>query len=284
MSVADGTGVVLTFNTLLRAAGIDPARVLLIRHRDPKVQRHVYEAAIHGDPAFDDYQRRQGSPRVVASFSKASYLASFVVDHAGESVFVGVWSLHGTSDEPYVDAFVGMMADDRPATAFRTRRVGAFDQYRGRLVIEWGDGQRAWVQRAHLRTKPIVEIRRQISEPVFPGFLQFTSRLSEVEALPSTWIAALRSTGGVYLLVHRERAHLYVGSATGGEGFLGRWLTYQNGHGGNVGMQEIEGKAEDYDVSILETAGTGLEDREILRLEANWKQKLASRMHGLNRN
>jgi hypothetical protein len=276
--------MVLTFNALLRAADIDPTGVLLLRHRDPRVQRQVYEAALGCDPAFDVYQAAQRDPRVIASFKKASHLAGFAIDHAGECVFVGIWEVGGPVDEPCTDPFPGMRHDPRPAIVFATRRVEVLDQYRGRLVIDWGDGQRAWVQRAHLRTKPIVEIRRQIAEPVFPGFLQFTARLSEVEALPSTWVAALRSTGGVYLLVHRERAHLYVGSATGGEGFFGRWQAYQNGHGGNVGMQEIEGKAEDYDVSILETAGTGLEDREVLRLEANWKQKLASRLHGLNRN
>lgn len=276
--------MVLTFNALLRAANIDPTGVLLLRHRDPRVQRLVCEAALRRDPAFDAYQSAQSEPRIVASFRKARHLAAFVTDHVGDCVFVGVWAIDGPTDVAYADPFPGMRPDTRPPVVFATRRLGLLDEYRGRLVIEWGDGQRAWVQRAHLRTKPIVEIRRQISEPAFPGFLQFTARLSEVEALPSTWIAALRSTGGVYLLVHRERAHLYVGSATGGGGFFGRWLGYQNGHGGNVGMQEIEGKAEDYDVSILETAGTGLEEREVLRLEANWKGKLASRLHGLNRN
>ncbi|MBZ0150814.1 MAG: GIY-YIG nuclease family protein [Planctomycetes bacterium] len=276
--------MVMTFNALLRGAGIDPAGVLLLRHRDPRVQRQVYETAIHADARFDDYQRHQIAPRVIASFDKAAHLAGFVVDHAGDSVFAGVWSLHGRAKDLRTVPFAGLGEQEVPGATFDTRRVDALDQYRGRLVIEWGDGQRAWVQRAHLRTKPIAEIRRQISEPVFPGFLRFTSRLSDVEVLPSTWIAALRSTGGVYLLVHRERAHLYVGSAAGGEGFFGRWRTYQNGHGGNVGMQEIEGRAEDYDVSILETAGTGLEERDVLRLEASWKQKLASRQHGLNRN
>jgi hypothetical protein len=86
------------------------------------------------------------------------------------------------------------------------------------------------------------------------------------------------------VLVHRERARLYVGSATGSYGFFGRWRGYQNGHGGNVGLQEIEGRPEDYDVSILETAGSGMDDREVLRLEACWKEKLGSRVHGLNRN
>jgi hypothetical protein len=192
--------------------------------------------------------------------------------------------VHGVSADTPADPFLGTDADDRPATAFVTRRVELLDDYRGRLVIDWGDGLRAWVQRAHLRTKPILEVRRQIAEPQFPGFLQFRSRLSEIELLPASWQTALRCTGGVYLLVHRDRANLYVGSATGTGGFIGRWLTYQNGHGGNVGMREIEGTAEDYDVSILETAGTGLDEREILKLEGCWKEKLGSRSHGLNRN
>lgn len=80
------------------------------------------------------------------------------------------------------------------------------------------------------------------------------------------------------------RAELYVGSASGAGGFFGRWLGYQNGHGGNVGMLAIEGDAADYDVSILETAGSGLDERAVLQLESRWKEKLASRLHGLNRN
>src|SRR5690606_17690306 len=111
------------------------------------------------------------------------------------------------------------------------------DTYRGRLVIDWGTGQRAWVQRAHRQDKPIQEIRRQISEPQFPGFLAFGCPLSEVEALPSTWVATLKSTGGIYLLVHRERGDIYVGSASGAAGFYGRWVSYRDGHGGNIGMQ-----------------------------------------------
>jgi len=37
-------------------------------------------------------------------------------------------------------------------------------------------------------------------------------------------------------------------------------------------------------LSILETAGSGQDERAILQLEERWKAKLASRLHGLNRN
>ena len=274
----------LTFNAVLRDAGIEAAGVRLLRHCDPKVQRQVFQAAMTMDPRFDRYQASQGDPRIIAMFRTSKHLAGFVVDHAGDSVFAGVWEVLGQSDVQYEDPFVGMRQDIGTPMVFATRRVEALDQYRGRLLIDWGPGQRAWVQRADRQDKVIVELRRQISEPPFPGYLSFQSALSDVEAVPSTWIAALRACGGVYLLVHRERADIYVGSASGAEGFFGRWLSYQDGHGGNVALRELDGEPCDYDVSILETAGSGQDERAILQLEERWKAKLASRLHGLNRN
>ena len=131
---------------------------------------------------------------------------------------------------------------------------------------------------------PILEIRRQISEPPFPGYLHFRHHLAEIETLPSSWIGALKAIGGIYLLVHRKRSQFYVGPATGSEGFFGRWRCYRNGHAGNVSMQGVAGTVNDYDVSILETAGSGLGEHEVVRLEGCWKEKLGSREHGLNRN
>ena len=61
-------------------------------------------------------------------------------------------------------------------------------------------------------------------------------------------------------------------------------MSYQDGHGGNVALREIDGDPADYDVSILETAGSGQGVDAILQLEERWKAKLASRVHGLNRN
>jgi len=276
----------LTFNAILQNSGIDPSSVRLLRHCDPRVQRQVFQAAIAKDPRFDRYQAAQGDPRVIAMIKSAKHIAGFVVDEAGDSVFVGTWQVLGPSRTTYDPPFVGMAENTKVPTVFATRRVDDLDLdlYRGRLVVDWGPGQRAWVQRAEKRDKPIIELRRQIAEPAFPGYLSFQCALSEIEALPRTWIAALRACGGVYLLVHRERANVYVGSAAGADGFFGRWRSYQDGHGGNVAMRELDGDAKDYDVSILETAGSGQDEHAILRLEERWKVKLGSRLHGLNRN
>jgi len=97
------------------------------------------------------------------------------------------------------------------------------------------------------------------------------------------WIEVLRATKGVYLLTCPKTKEQYVGSAIGETGFWNRWLTYsQTGHGNNVGLKSRD--ASDYQLSILEVAGTSSTDDEILRMEERWKRKLQSREMGLNRN
>lgn len=55
--------------------------------------------------------------------------------------------------------------------------------------------------------------------------------------VPLSWIAALSSSRGVYLLTCPKTREQYVGSATGIGGFYGRWLSYiRDGQGGNVGL------------------------------------------------
>src|SRR5437868_4040482 len=70
----------------------------------------------------------------------------------------------------------------------------------GLLVIDWGPGERAWVQRADTQDKRVVEIRATFKEPDFPGFLNFIKPLSDMGKLPQAWVAALRAAKGVYLL------------------------------------------------------------------------------------
>lgn len=275
----------LTFNTLLTAAGLDPEGVRLVRHRDPQFNRAIYEDAIRRHPRFEQYQSGQASPRIVALLKSAQVLAAFVVDARGQTVFVGLWGVQGYREGYISDPYRAPVATHNEASvAFDLVRMPELDDYAGRVIVEWGGGERAWVQYAHRRDKQILELRREAIEEPFPGFGRFTCRLDEVDGLPSTWLEPLRATRGVYLLVERATGAQYVGSAAGADGFIGRWRQYANGHGGNVGMRELKGGAEDYDVHILETAGSGAELEDIYASESLWKDKLGSRVRGLNRN
>ncbi len=158
-----------------------------------------------------------------------------------------------------------------------------FEALEGCLVIDWGVGTRTWIQRADLQNKPVIEISRKFQEPAFPGFESFIENLSKLEKIPTSWITPLAAAKGIYMLTCPNEKLQYVGSASGEGGFWNRWMEYaRTGHGGNVGLRIRE--PSDYEVSILEVAGSLASHDDILRMEEMWKAKLQSRKMGLNRN
>ena len=113
--------------------------------------------------------------------------------------------------------------------------------------------------------------------------MAFVRPLSEIDALPKGWADALSASQGVYLLTCPRTREQYVGSATGADGFLGRWREYaRTGHGGNIALKSRD--PSDYQVSILEVAGSASTLLDILQMEQRWKAKLQSIEMGLNRN
>jgi hypothetical protein len=275
----------VTFNTILRGAGLDPAEVRLLRHQDQRAERGrtPYELWRDDRPRFEVYQRLQQTknrPRF-----RASYWASFVGTRDGDTLFVGLYAVK----------CLGLLRQDTPRPHREgIDKAGSCDEYEmkvqpsladldGRLVIAWGDGARAWVQHADRRDKTVVEIRKEFAEPAFPGFLEFREPLSKIEGLAKGWIEVLRSSRGVYLLTCPKTKEQYVGSATGEECFWQRWVEYaRTGHGGNVALKSRD--PSDYQVSILEVAGTAATPDEIRTMEGRWQRKLQSREMGLNRN
>jgi len=275
---------VLTFNQLLQRGGLDPVNVRLVRHK-PEHDHHraVFDAAMKSDERFREYQERQGKEQVITQFRAAKQLAGFVVEPTTkQTVFMGVWDQLGER-VPTIDPF--SQAPVKPTTvAFTTKLRDEFDLYRGRLIVDWGDGERAWVQRADNQDKDIIEIRQRREDPAFPGFAKLRLPLNDIENVPVAWAEVLRNARGIYLLVHRESGQQYVGSAHGDSGFFGRWNSYSDGHGGNVAMKELGATAEAYDAAILEVVGSDSTMEDVFARETLWKEKLGTRVKGLNRN
>jgi hypothetical protein len=276
----------MKFKLLLENLGIGPEKVILLRHQDGRAARGrtPYELWRDNRPGFELYQSRQ-TIRDRSKFSRVPYWASFVGTPDGSTMFVGL----------YAAKYQGLLAEDTPQP--HTNEIdpaGSCDVYdlhiderladlHGKLFIEWGQGTRAWVQRADNQDKPIIELRREFKEPDFPGFLNFREPLSKIEGLPKIWIEFLKQTAGVYLLTCPKTKEQYVGSASGEEGFWQRWMQYVvTGHGGNISLKSRD--RSDYQVSILEVAGSASNPDDILKMESRWKEKLQSREMGLNKN
>jgi GIY-YIG catalytic domain-containing protein len=160
------------------------------------------------------------------------------------------------------------------------RQEGRLSEYVGHMTVDWGQGFRAWVQRAESQGKPVREFRQEAREEPFPGFTQFCWDIDQIAAVPLAWQQVLKSVKGVYLLVCRETGKQYVGSAKAEESLWGRFLEYaKTDHGGNVELRR-RGRGH-YQVTVLEVVNS---DTGIERVEEAWKQKLMTRKFGLNRN
>lgn len=274
------------FNSLLAQFRLGPENVILLRHQDKRATagRTPYELWRDNRPAFECYQSRQ-SVENRSKFSRASHWASFVATPNSDTMFVGL----------YAARYKGLLTEDAPKPQNDdVDLAGSCDVYdliidersvdlEGKVFIDWGDGTRAWVQRADNQNKPIIEMRPRFREADFPGFLSFTEPLSKIAGLPKGWIAVLKQATGVYLLTCPKTKEQYVGSASGGEGFWHRWMEYViTGHGGNIKLKSRE--PSDYQVSVLEVAGSASNSDDILKMESKWKVKLQSREMGLNKN
>jgi hypothetical protein len=275
----------MMFNTLLNTAGLPLSDVRLLRHKDNRAAkgRSPYELWRDNRPQFDLYQSTQRTENEARL--KGKYWASFLGTPAGETLFVGMYRV---GDKRLLDEDTPMPhrdGVDKAGTCHLydlTLEEPLFDLI-GRLLIAWGPADRSWIQRADQQDKQVTELRTEFKEPDFPGFMNFMKPLSELDKLPISWTTALRAAEGIYLLTCPRTKEQYVGSATGTDGFWGRWQDYlSTGHGGNVALKSRD--PSDYQVSILEVVGTAATVEDILKMESRWKAKLQSREMGLNSN
>lgn len=278
----------LLFNGLLAQAGLSPNSVRLLRHQSVARDGLTPYAIWRENPAeFERYQSAQRSDR--RAYFVSQYWAGFVVPPDGSTLFVGLYEIGdyspGASD--WIDPLLrqSVMEMQREIDIYSFQRLTEFDHLSGCLKVEWGAGKRSWAQRADgpSGNKAIIELTQGFREPEFPGYTKFIGNLGSLPTLPLPWIAALSAVRGVYLLTCPRTKEQYVGSAYGAGGLWGRWQSYvSSGHGGNVGLKSRD--PSDYQVSILEVAGSTATVDEIIGLEQLWKAKLQSRDMGLNRN
>lgn len=273
----------MTFNQALGAYGIDPREVRLLRHQTRGDGRRTPYILWRDDRRlFEAYQATQ-HPKNRTRLAGALW-ASFVVTPDGRTLFAGLYSVDGCgpvpADWPYPLNERGEGGEDE---LYALTHVELFSEFEGRVYIDWGAGTRSWVQRADQQDKPIEEVARRFAEPPFPGFSAFREPLSRVASLPPGWVDTLRNVRGVYVLTCPRTLELYIGSASGENGFIGRWSDYvKDGHGGNVMLKGRE--PSDFQISILEVAGSLASVADIVALETRWKLKLQTREMGLTAN
>lgn len=267
----------ITFNQLLHLGRIDPEMVKILRHGQVG-QPRVYDAWRNNRPVFEEFQARQGRNEI----PEDGYVASFVVSRQDKTTFAGLYRSSGSVPAPEGDI------DPLEGNTYTGRRiyslalVPGWEEYEGRLVIDWppGSAGRAWHRRASSAEWHVIEIADQ-HDP-WPGWRDFHCSADELGTLPAEWRSMLAHTKGVHLLIDLNNGgKQYVGSAKGAESLLGRLSGYAGGGtNGNKGLT----RGHSYRVSVLEPVAMLTPDQTIEDIESQWKERLGTRLYGLNRN
>lgn len=181
-------------------------------------------------------------------------------------------------------------------------------KYNFRLVIKYHkSGQQGVLLATKLiSTLEVIEIwnpEKGINDKTFPGYKNVTidySNLKQKLKISDEWENALRLRKGVYVISDKKTGRLYVGSAYGKDGILGRWQTYinsgydknenENGKYPNKQLHQLVLKygmnyiKENFQYSILETFTDDVSDEYIIERENWWKEALLTRVFGYNDN
>lgn len=264
----------------------------IIRHQNSDFD--LYKLYTHGQ--IEHYQKIQGKD----IFSKSQQLVSFVGLKGSRSLFIGVYRVQGVKDSPnHTLPKDYLFQDMKPGEYYyELERDQAFDDLRGRLIIDWGSSMRSWHQWLiddPAKDREIIEILPEGYVSSFPGYLDFVLDYVEFKKIIDNpeanrdWHQKLEETAGIYLIVDSLTGKQYVGSAYGKEGILGRWKSYAaSGHGGNNELIKLlesnPSYSSNFRFSIMCTLSKSLTNKEVIEFESLYKEKLGTKAHGLNLN
>lgn len=266
----------LSLGVVLGSAGIDPAKVLVIRHAFVKVHEDSGLHGIHADSTDNEILEytSQQSPHLFPAVPPHTWVV-FVREGGDRARLWAVVENHGEIE------------DDGPLRTFALEVTGELADLRDRLVIGWRS-PRTWklngTTAAHY---PVMEIADARPVP-FPGFDRLVLDHAQLQAVIreprfASWRTALASVLGVYLITDTRDGRQYIGKADGAESIRQRWSSYAaNGHGGNVELRGLDPSS--FHFSLLRVFDPATPTRDIDDAERHFKRALGTRDHGLNRN
>jgi hypothetical protein len=289
---------VIELNDFLNKVGLDPRRVMVMRHRptEKALRLALPTLAAERPEIYNTYQSQHGE-RVENSLSQASHLVSFIGHEAGRAMFIGLyevagfrrvklsefWNMPGNSDLKALGTR-GPQTQRTPLW-FDLRLRQEMADLKGRLVVEWPGIERSWWRWASRNRFPVATIHEE-SRLVrkMPRWNELVLSWSDLQFLPTSWRHTLSQWRGIYFIFDTTLKQGYVGSACGTENIIGRWMHYsKTGHGGNRLLRKRN--PGDFLFSILELVAPSTDPMEVVGIENLWKQRLHTRAPmGLNDN
>jgi len=278
----------ITLHRIFEIYDLDPNTIRLVRHGNKEIP--VYKTFIEDIKKLVIYQSFQ-RPR---KFGNAKSIAVFAPYHKTTALFLGLWDIDGCIENTKFTKKIltELKKYSLPESWYKSsvryvlRKNRSLDDLSERLIIEWGAATVSWVQS---KDKEVVELKGIKTIGDFQSFDQILLDFRDLRILGQfpdtniTWVKALSSVNGVYLIRDKSTGKLYIGSAYGDQGIYGRWSVYaKNGHGGNKELRDLD--ASNFEFSILEIVSATTTAEGVITCENKWKEKLGTRQFGLNKN
>ncbi len=271
---------------LLKIYNFPDFKAKLVRHSDPK-RCDIDDLIRRG--WFDFYQSTQKRP----VFDNCDRIVSFIGTDETKSRFIGVYKVLTKMKGNEVPPPKGWPQEFcNYEYYYELKKEPGYEQLENRVIIDWGDGTRSWVQK--MRNKEVIEILPSDQTLLsFSDYLDFTLTHTELKELFNNpdanrdWRSRLSAVAGIYLILATTTGHQYIGSAYGTDGIWGRWKTYaHNGHGGNKILKALIQKDSAYPTafsySILQILPKSYTQKDVIKHEHRYMCKLGSRSTGLN--
>ncbi|WP_298481454.1 GIY-YIG nuclease family protein [uncultured Maribacter sp.] len=251
------------------------SKVKLVRHKDG---RKEYKDVLKNRNELLEYQKEQKND----VFKGADYIVSFIGQESAKSLFFGVFKVNGVKTK-------------NTKLYYDIEEVNICDEFKDRVIIDWGNNTRAWYQWYDKQEKQILEILPKGYLGEFPGLTNFVLDFYELKRLIKNpdanrdWKNNLSSINGIYMILDKKTGNQYIGSAYGNNGIWQRWEQYANTmHGGNKKLIELCNNTNDYQknfqYTILQSLPSNLTSKEVVKIENLYKEKFGTRAHGLNEN
>lgn len=251
------------------------SKVKLVRHKDSRAE---YRELIKDRNELLKYQQEQSKP----IFHDCDYIISFIGQERKKSILFGIFKVNGyveRNGKYYYDLI----------------QLPEFEYLSNRIIIDWGSNAISWHQWYDKQVKEVIQILPHGYLGEFPGLLNFVLEFNELERLIENpeanedWKNHLSSVNGIYLILDSKTGDQYIGSANGQGGIWQRWTEYaKTFDGGNQRLIELCKSDNEYHknfrYSVLQTLPSNITKSEIDKIESLYKEKLGTRVHGLNRN
>jgi hypothetical protein len=291
----------ILLSELLEKRGLNltnPKKIKLLRHKDG-AEADILKWLLNGDfSLFEKYQRCQSKER----FSECEYIISFLALGRSRALFLGVYkvcdkgklieTIPGFREELEKD--ISKPYSQKAKICYTLEKRSDFEYLEQRVIIDWGNGARKWVQ--NYKEREVLEIRPKGFVKEFTGYFDIILEFNELKAIIDKedsnpiWKNKLSSVSGVYLILDSKTGKQYVGSAYGEGGIWSRWKEYveKDGHGDDKQLKKLIKKDKKYNqnfqFSILETLPSNWTQEEVIAHEKQYKDKLGTRKFGLNSN